>query len=125
MTTLQGYATTIVPVDEIVCAYASGAYEPAAYPTNAPNVVFGSFTIPVPISARLSVSACNSGPATLLVSLFADGVITSCQVYVTSGAEENFLTDFYDFVPGILYQLAAQYLGAASTASIRTVSLTS
>ena len=125
MTTLTGYATSVAPVNEIVCAYASGAYEPALYASNAPNVVFGSFTVPTLVTARLAVSGCNSGTAALLVQLFADGVATGCQVYVTAGSEAIFLTPFYDFAPNVLYQITAQYLGANSAASIRTVSLAS
>jgi hypothetical protein len=125
MTSLMGYATTIAPVDEIVCAYASGAYEPVLFASNAPDVVFGSFTIPTPVQARLAVSGCNAGPATLLVQLFADGVATACQVYVTSATEELFLTPLYDFSPKVLYQITAQYLGESGMAALRTVSLTS
>ena len=125
MTSLQGYATSIAPVNEIISAYASGAYEPILFASNAPDVVFGAFTIPAAVSARLAVSACNSGPARLIVQLFADGVVTDCQVYVTSATEQIFLTSFYAFTPGVLYQLAAQFAGADGAASIRTVSLTS
>ena len=124
MTSLQGYATSIAPVNEIISAYASGAYEPTPFASNAPDVVFGSFVVPSLVSARLAVSACNSGPATLIVQLFADGVATDCLVYITSATEQVFLTPFYDFAPGVLYQVAAQFVGTTSSASIRTVSLT-
>ena len=125
MTSLQGYATSIAPVNEIISAYASGAYEPILFASNAPDVVFGAFTIPAAVSARLAVSACNSGPARLIVQLFADGVATDCLVYITAGSEQIFLTPFYDFAPTVHYQLIAQYLGASGQAAIRTVSLTS
>jgi hypothetical protein len=125
MTTLTGYATTIVAVNEIISAYASGAYEPLLFTSNAPQVVFGSFTVPELIAARLSVSGCNSGPATLLITLYADGVATACHVYVTSAVEELFLTAPYAFSPKVLYQICVQYLGSAGVASVRTVSLTS
>jgi hypothetical protein len=125
MTSLTGYATSVAPVNEIVCAYASGAYEPVLFASDAPGVVFGSFKVPSPVNARLSVSACNYGTATLLILLFADGVVTGCSVYVTSADEQIFLTPFYDFLPGVLYQLVAQYTGTASQAAIRTASLAS
>ena len=125
MTTLTGYATSVAPVNEIVCAYASGAYEPTCYTSNAPDVVIGSFRVPSLVSARLGVSGCNSGPAALLVQIFADGVTTDCEVYVTAATEQVFLTSFYDFTPGVLYQITAQFQGASGAASIRTVSLTS
>jgi hypothetical protein len=123
MTTLTGYATSVAPVNEIVCAYASGAYEPTPYATNAPDVVFGSFTVPSLVTARLQVLGCNFGAATLRVKLFADGVSTGCEVYVTAAAEQAFLTASYDFATGVLYQITAQYLGTNSSAAIRNVSL--
>ena len=125
MTSLTGYATSIAPVDEIISAYASGAYEPTLFASNGPSVVFGSLVVPEAVSARLAVSACNSGPATLLVKLYADGVGTDCLVYVTSATEQIFLTPYYEFLPGVLYQLTAQFVGASGSAVIRTTSLTS
>jgi hypothetical protein len=123
MTTLSGYATSIAPVNEILSAYASGAYEPVLFASDAPMVVFGAFTVPSLVSARLSVSGCKSGSATLLVRLYADGAATTCQVYVTSAAETVFLTPAFDFAPNVLYQVAAQFLGSASCAAVRNVSL--
>jgi hypothetical protein len=123
MTTLTGYATSVVPVNEIVCAYASGAYEPVLYTSNAPFVVFGAFTVPTPVTARLAVSACNFGTATLLVQLFADGIATDCGVYVTAATEQIYLTAFYAFASGVLYQVVAQFVGDSGVSAIRTVSL--
>ena len=123
MTDLQGYATSLTAVDEVISAYSSSPYEPQAYTTNAPQVVFASFTVPAAVKARLVVLGLNTGPAVLTATLYADGVSTTCSVGITSAQEQAFYSANYDFTPGVLYQVAVAYLGSDGMAAVRNVSL--
>lgn len=124
MTTLQGYATSVAPVTDIACAYASAPYEPVPTADPSPWVVFGVFTVPQSVSARLIVLAVNSGPAALSLKLFNPTAMENTLVLVpASGQVETVQSFATDLEPNTKYQIAAQYLGASGKAVINTVSL--
>jgi len=125
MTSLQGYATTVAPVTEIVCAYASAPYQPTAIAANAPWVVFGSFTVPIAVAARLCVAGLNTGPAVLTVAIYNPAQMSDSVLAVTSGVESECLSAPISLLPGVVYQIAAQYSGTTGLAVIRTASLRS
>jgi hypothetical protein len=120
---LQGYATAVNQTNEVVCAYASSPYQPVPVATNAPWVVIGSFTVPIAISARLVVQGLNSGPAVLSVALYGPALIDHSTTLVTNANEGLALSQSFDLLPGILYQIAVQYEGASGLGLVRTVSL--
>ena len=120
---LKGYATAVNQTQEVVCAYASSPYEPVPTALNAPWVVIGSFTVPNAISANVNVAGFNTGPAALSVAVYGPDLVPNSTVAVTSVKETSTLSQIAQFVPGITYQIAVQYLGASGSAVIRTVSL--
>jgi hypothetical protein len=119
---LKGYATAVNQTNEVVCAYASAPYQPEPV-ADAPWVVIGSFTVPIAISARLVVQGLNSGPAVLSVALYGPALIDHSTTLVTNANEGLALSQSFDLLPGILYQIAVQYEGASGLGLVRTVSL--
>ena len=123
MSKLQGYATAVNQTQEIVCAYASAPYEPVPASSNAPWVVFGSFRVPITVSARLSVLGFNTGPAVLSVAVFGPALVTNSETLVTMTTEGETVSQPFDLVPGVTYQVAVKYAGASGIGMIRTFSL--
>jgi hypothetical protein len=121
--TLSNYAFNRQTTEEIVCAYITAAYEPTPSAANAPWVVIGSFAVSAAVRGRLVICGLNSGPAALLVRLYADGVGTDCVSAITSPDETTTRSDPYGLLTGVIYQLAVQYEGAASSAVVRSVTL--
>jgi hypothetical protein len=119
---LQGYATSVTPVNEIISAYAAAPYEPIPRASPSPWVVYGSFTVPENVTARLSILAINSGPAVLSVRLFDPTALSSVLVPAT-GKEAATVSGTYQLLTGKVYQIAVQFLGTEGKAAVRTVSL--
>ena len=122
MTRLQGYATSLTAVDDIVSAYASAPVTPP--PTVDERwTIFGSFDVPVPVLARIKVSGVNTGPAILYVKIFSPAGQDATLITVESGAEQLHFSQPFEFIPGVIYQIGCSYTGASGVGVIRTVSL--
>jgi hypothetical protein len=124
MSKLNNYATTVNPGTDVVCAYACGPYTPAPVTPNAPWVVIGSFTVPLAIACRLLVIGLAQGAAVLSVALYGPGLVPgSLVVVVDADSDTEHRSNAVALEPGVVYNVAAQFLGATGTGSIRTVSL--
>ncbi len=125
---LSNYAFSKQAGEEIVSAYSSAPIIPTPVPSTeggaqSPWTVFGSFVVPRGIRAKLQVSGINTGPAMMQVACYAPGRIEATVTDVTAGEEQLHFSNSYDFQPGVIYQLAVQYLGSSGLGLVRTVSL--
>lgn len=127
-TSLVGYASSINPVTQIVCAYASGSTTLRARSGTTRWIVIGNFTLPEAVRARINVLGLVSDGATCSVAIYDPSlVVNSSFNLVVGGAEQLSVGSPIDLVPNKRYQIAVVVQTDVEAdnkfAVIRTVSL--
>ena len=127
-TSLAGYASSINPVTQIVCAYASGSTTLRARSGTARWIVIGNFTVPESVRARINVLGLVSDGATCSVAIYDPSLVANSSFnLVVGGAEQLSVGSPIDLVQNKRYQIAVavQTDDEADNkfAVIRTVSL--
>lgn len=127
-TSLAGYASSINPVTQIVCAYASGSTTLRARSGTPRWIVIGNFTVPEAVRARINVLGLVSDGATCSVAIYDPSlVVNSSFNLVVGGAEQLSVGSPIDLVPNKRYQIAVVVQTDVEAdnkfAVIRTVSL--
>jgi hypothetical protein len=107
-TSLAGYASSINPVSQIVCAYASGSTTLSARTGTPRWIVIGNFTVPEQVRARLYILGLVTVNATCSVALFDPTLVDNSTVaMIVGGPEQTTRGDPIDLSPGKRYQIAA------------------
>lgn len=127
MTSLQGFATQMNPTTQVVCAYATNPLTLLATLTEQ-WVVQGTFTVPEPVSCRLSVEGFVIYGATMKVALFCPAKMGDSEVVITEYAPSTVKNSaIISLLPGVVYLIAvsvvSESLGEDMQGTSRTVHL--
>jgi hypothetical protein len=123
---LEGYALSINPTTDVICAYASGAVTLPAY-TEERWIQIGSFVVPETVRARLVVRGNATDGTQVRVALFAPAKVTDSQAVLAYLDEREARSKELTLRPGVTYQIAAAAVAAVvgdqSFGVVRVVSL--
>lgn len=107
MTGLQGFATSLAPVNDIVCAYSTS---PAQIPASLYSMwhVIGDFSVPQDVDARLSAIAFISEHCWIEIALFEPAKMAASVITFNSPQAVQKSSPAVHLVAGITYKIAAR-----------------
>lgn len=108
---LSGYATTIDPVEDIVCAYTTS---PTQIPANAdtPPIVIGEFSVPTAVRCRLEIIGfVSAAGVTVTAAIYNPTLMQGSNTYISDRIAAKSKSQPVDLVPGVVYQICAACVG--------------
>jgi hypothetical protein len=123
--TLSNHLLSLVPTDEVVCAYAAPVAQLMA-DTTGRWVAIGGFQVPTGIRCRLAVQGFRTPGVTVSVAIFGPTLLAASVVGIASDSDAEARSGVVDLAAGVQYLLAYRVVGAASEynyAVIRTAGL--
>ena len=123
---LEGYALSLNPTTDVICAYASGSVTLPAY-TAERWIQIGSFTVPEIVRGRLVVRGNATDGTQVRVALFSPAKIADSQAVLAYLDEREARSKELTLTPGVTYQIAAAAVadpaGDTQFGVVRSVSL--